>query len=206
MTAPIQILLLALQASLSSPSSSQSQDESALIERARQLDDTAWDIIFQQHYARLYSYLYYQVGDPDVAEDLTGEVFERAVKHIHRFQPRNGGLAGWLTRIAQNLARDYHRRRHTRPPDPLELNEAWMDSGHDPAADLLRQESTRLLYQALNRLTPDQRDVILLRFIAQMHTPEVARIMGKKEGAVKALQRRALAALRRELTSLGYHD
>lgn len=177
-----------------------------MVERARRLDDDAWRIIFNRHYPRLYSYLYYRVGDPNIAEDLCGEVFEKAIKNIHRFKSRDGGLAGWLTRIAQNLAHDYHRRRHTRPPDPLELNETWMETGDDPAHELLARESSAYLYQALQKLTDDQRDVILLRFIAQMRTPEVARTMGKTVGAVKALQHRALAALRRELETLGYHD
>jgi len=206
-TAPLQILLFALQASLSSQTQRPSDfDDDALVERARELDNEAWQIIFNRHYPRLYSYLYYRVGDPNVAEDLCGEVFERAVKNIHRFKPRGGGLAGWLTRIAQNLAHDYHRRRNVRPPDPLELNESWIQADDDPDDQLLSRESAAYLHRALQRLTPQQRDVILLRFIAQMRTPEVAKIMGKTEGAIKALQHRALASLRRELKTLGYYD
>jgi len=202
-----QILLLALQSTLPTQAgSSFSQENDAdLVERARKLDDEAWQIIFEQHYPRLYAYLYYRVGDADVAEDLCGEVFERAVKHIRRFKPRDGGLGGWLTRIAQNLAHDYYRRNKSRPPDPLELNESWISTGDDPSDHLLNRESAAYLQQALQRLTPEQRDVILLRFIAQMRTPEVARILNKTTGAVKALQHRALAALRRELETLGYH-
>ena len=208
MTAPLQILLLTLQASLSSQTqrTTSGPDDDALVARARKLDDEAWQIIFNRHYPRIYSYLYYRVGDADVAEDLSGEVFERAVKNIHRFKPRDGGLAGWLTRIAQNLAHDYYRRRKVRPPDPLELNEEWMSTGDDPARNVLANEGAFYLYQALQKLTPDQRDVILLRFIAQMRTPEVAKTMNKTVGAVKALQHRALASLRRELETLGYHD
>ena len=208
MPAPLQILLFTLQASLPSQTqrTTSGPDDDALVARARKLDDEAWQIIFNRHYPRLYSYLYYRVGDPDAAEDLCGEVFERAIKNIHRFKPRDGGLAGWLTRIAQNLAYDYYRRRNARPPDPLELNEAWISTGDDPAHSVLASEGASYLYQALQRLTQDQRDVILLRFIAQMRTPEVAKIMHKSVGAVKALQHRALASLRRELETLGYHD
>jgi len=201
------ILLLALQSTLqaqTAPSISL-QEEAALVERARKMDDEAWQIIFEQHYPRLYAYLYYRVGNADVAEDLCGEVFERAVKHIRRFKPRDGGLGGWLTRIAQNLARDYFRRNRGKAPDPLELNESWIADGADPASHLLGQEATEYLRTALQRLTPEQRDVILLRFIAQMRTPEVASMMNKTTGAVKALQHRALASLRRELETLGYY-
>lgn len=176
------------------------------MERARKLDDAAWQTIFDQHYPRLYSYLYYRVGDANIAEDLCGEVFERAVKNIGRFKSRDGGLGGWLTRIAQNLAHDHHRRRKSRPPDPLELNETWIAHGEIPDRHLLSREATDYLQQALLKLTPEQRDVILLRFIAQMRTPQVASVMGKTPGAIKALQHRALIALRRELENLGYHE
>ena len=207
MTILSQILLLALQSTLPTQigSSNSFEEEAALVERARKLDDEAWQTIFEQHYPRLYAYLYYRVGNADVAEDLCGEVFERAVKNIRRFKPRDGGLGGWLTRIAQNLARDYYRRTKSRPPDPLELNESWIAHGDDPASHLLNNETAAYLQQALQRLTPEQRDVILLRFIAQMRTPEVARILNKTTGAVKALQHRALASLRRELETLGYY-
>ncbi len=202
----MSLLLLALQSALGEGDETAAPtDEVALIERARQLDDEAWERIYEQHYPRLYGYLYYRVGDPDLAEDLVAQTFERAVRHIDRFKARGGGLGGWLTRIAQNLAHDHYRRRKARPPDPIELNEAWMGGGGDPTHHALRTESTELLRRALDRLTPDQRDVILLRFIARMTSPEVARHMGKTTGAVKALQHRALAALRRELEALGYH-
>ncbi len=202
----MQILLLALQASLREQRGrAPLSDDAALVERARKLDDEAWQVIFERHYPRLYSYIYYRVGDAGAAEDLCGELFEKAVKNIHRFKSRDGGLAGWLTRIAQNLTYDYYRRRKVRPPDPLELNESWISRGDDPDHYLLNRESTDYLRQALQKLTPEQRDVILLRFIAQMRTAEVAAIMGKTTGAVKALQHRALAALRRELEASGYH-
>ena len=202
----MSLLLLALQSALGEGDETAAPtDEVALLERARQLDDEAWERIYEQHYPRLYGYLYYRVGDPDLAEDLVAQTFERAVRHIGRFKARGGGLGGWLTRIAQNLAHDHYRRQKARPPDPIELNEAWMGGGGDPTHHALRTESTELLRRALDRLTPDQRDVILLRFIARMTSPEVARHMGKTTGAVKALQHRALAALRRELEALGYH-
>lgn len=206
MTILSQILLLALQSALQAEAGSVNViDDAVLIERARKLDDEAWQRIFEQHYPRIYAYLYYRVGNADVAEDLCGEVFERAVKNIRRFKSRDGGLGGWLTRIAQNLAHDYYRRSKSRPPEPLELNESWIAHGVDPASHLLNHEASAYLQQALQRLTPEQRDVILLRFIAQMRTLEVARILNKTTGAIKALQHRALASLRRELETLGYH-
>ena len=201
----MQILLLALQASLRQQAKRPSDDDADLLARARRLDDDAWQLIFERHYPRLYSYIYYRVGDAQTAEDLCGELFERAIQNIHRFKSRDGGLAGWLTRIAQNLVRDYYRRRQTRPPDPMTLNETWADERRPPDHHLLHHEATDYLRTALQKLTPEQRDVILLRFVAQMRTPDVAALMNKTPGAIKALQPRALAALRRELETSGYH-
>ncbi|RME85021.1 MAG: sigma-70 family RNA polymerase sigma factor [Caldilineae bacterium] len=199
------LILTLLQALHDSLEPAGDHDEVALVERARKLDNAAWQVIYDRYYSRLYGYLYYRVGDADLAEELTAQVFERAVKHIGRYRHQGSGLGAWLNRIAQNLANDVYRRRKARPPEPLELQEAWIDSGDDPAAAAIQQESYRYLHAALARLTPDQREVILLRFVARMTSPEIGRRLGKTTGAVKALQHRALAALRRELEALNYH-
>ncbi len=203
----ILTLLGALHSTLlDSPTGSRdAPDERQLIERARRLEDEAWRIIFEQNYRRLFAMIYYRVGDADVAEELVSQVFEQAVKHIGRFDDRGVALAAWLSRIARNLVIDYHRRRKSRPPAPLELNETWASRDPDPARQTLHSESARFLALALDRLTPEQRDVILLRFIGQLSAPEVGASLGKTAGAVKALQHRALASLRRELEALGYH-
>ena len=180
-------------------------DELALVERARKLDEQAWQIIYDRYYNRLFGYLYYRVGDPDLAEDLTAQVFERAVKNIGRYRHQGSNLGAWLNRIAQNLANDLYRRRKVRPPEPLELNEDWISAGNDPAQYALHTESSQVLARALSRLTPEQREVILLRFVARLTSPEIGKRMGKTTGAIKALQHRALAALRRELEALNYH-
>lgn len=185
--------------------SAASVDEAALVERAKHLDDAAWQQIYDLYYSRIFGYCYYRVGEPDLAEELTAQVFERAVKHIGRFQSRGGGLGAWLLRIARNLAHDHYRRRKAHPPDPLELEEDWVSPGSDPATTVLHNESHRYLQRALARLTPEQREVILLRFVARLTAREIGAQMGKTTGAVKSLQHRALAALRRELEALNYH-
>ncbi len=201
------MILLALQTALHEATApAPFTDEAALVEAARRLEDGAWHIIYEHHYPTLYAYLFYRVGDVTTAEDLAAQVFERAVRGIGRYQLRDAGLGAWLMRIAQNLAHDHYRRQKVRPPDPLELNEAWLQGGSDPAHHAIQNESLRLLRQALGSLTPEQRDVILLRFVARMTSSDVAKTMGKTAGAVKAIQHRGLAALRRELEALGYHD
>ena len=180
-------------------------DELALVERARRFDEQAWQTIYDRYYRRLFGYLYYRVGDPDLAEEMVAQVFERAVKNISRYRYRGTDLGAWLNRIAANLAHDAHRRQKSRPPAPLELNEAWIGDGPDPAHQALHSESSRMLTKALSQLTPDQREVILLRFVARMTSSDIGRQMGKTTGAIKALQHRALASLRRELEALDYN-
>lgn len=199
------LILTLLHALDDSLNSAVDVDETALLERAKRLEDAAWQTIYDRYYGRLFGYLYYRVGDPDLAEELTAQVFERAVKHIGRYRYQGSGLGAWLNRIAQNLAHDLYRRRKARPPEPLELNEAWISAGHDPAATAIHNESHQYLAQALARLTSDQREVILLRFVARLTASEIGHRMGKTTGAVKALQHRALATLRRELEALHYH-
>lgn len=197
------ILLLVLAEQLGETSF---DDEIALIERARQLDDDAWQIIYNRYYNRLYSFFYFRFGDTELAEELTAQVFERAVKHICHFRHQGSTLGAWLHRIAHNLANDQLRRHKSGPPaPPLELIEEGIKSEDDPWIHVLQDEATRLLRQALDRLTPEQREIVLLRFVAQMTAPEIATITGKTTGAIKALQHRALASLRRELEALGYH-
>ncbi len=187
----------------------------SLLARARRMDEDAWRVIFEQYYPRLYGFVYNRVNDPNVAEDLTNEVFERAVRSIHQFRSTDiESMGGWLKRIAQNLIYDYYRdQAHHQRVEPLEDHSlddvmAWVADieKSDPSRQLLTEESYHYLYLALDNLTDEQRDVVILRFIAQMRISEVAKRMGKSEGAIKALQFRALAALRRELRKLGYEE
>lgn len=176
-------------------------DELAMVQRAQKMDESAWQMIYDRYYSRLFGYLYYRLGDPDEAEELVAQVFERAVKNIRRYQYRGHSLGAWLNRIAANLVNDRHRQQQ-RQPTPLTLQESWVGHGDDPAEHALHSERSHILIQALNQLTPEQREVILLRFVARMTSPEIAQQMGKTTGAIKSLQHRALAALRRELEAL----
>ncbi len=198
------LILTLLQSLDDSIQSSVPADEAELVRRAQLFEEAAWQMIYDRYYPRLFGYLYYRVRDPDLAEDLTAQVFERAVKHIRRYRHK-GSLGAWLNRIAHNLAHDAYRRQKARPPSPLELKEEWISADSDPAATAIRNESQQYLARALDRLTPEQREVILLRFIARLSAPEIGRRLGKSPGAIKSLQHRALAALRRELEALQYH-
>jgi RNA polymerase sigma-70 factor, ECF subfamily len=142
------------------------------------------------------------IGDRPTSEDLTGDVFKSAIEGLPRFRGPVGALGGWLFRIARHDLSDFRRRQARRPPvQPLEdLPEAALASGADDPGELAveRIEGDRVL-AALQQLTPDQREVLLLRMAADLSAPEVAGILHKSTDAVKALQHRGLTSLARVL-------
>jgi RNA polymerase sigma-70 factor (ECF subfamily) len=149
----------------------------------------------------IFRYLYHRLNDREVAEDLTGEAFLRLMENIGNFRvgPRDQKaiFSGWFYRIAHNLMIDFLRRqaKHTdMAPDTHSTSE------DHPTQVMERSLTQSRLQSALSQLTPDQQDVVILRFFEELSNAEVATIMGRTEGAVKALQHRALAALHRALS------
>jgi RNA polymerase sigma-70 factor (ECF subfamily) len=174
-----------------------SKDEIRLIQQAKKGDPAAFAEIYDRHQPAIYRYIFYRVGDAATAEDLTSEVFVRLVERIDRFTYRGRPLLAWLYTIARNLVADHHRRAGQ--PSPLPLDERLMAGTADPEETVARRLTQQRLVAAIAHLTEDQRQVLLLRFVEGLDNETVARLLGKSVGAVKALQHRALAALRRIL-------
>ncbi len=178
-------------------SASAVHDETALLERMRSLDPRALSAIYDLYAMRIYSYIYHRVGDASLAEDLTAQVFLRLLEALRNDRAWTVSFSGWLYRIAHNLVIDTYRRSgHGRHVD-LDANADTPAKGQGPedAAELtLAHDRVRV---ALTRLTEEQAQVVTLRFLEEKSIAEVAHIIGKSEGAVKALQYRAVAALRR---------
>ncbi|MBF6600619.1 MAG: sigma-70 family RNA polymerase sigma factor [Dehalococcoidia bacterium] len=170
--------------------------EAALIERARELDDAAWAAIYERHAEQVYAYIYYRLGDQHIAEDLAADVFVKAVAGIKGYRYRGTPLLAWLYRIAHNVTVDHRKSAQTRmqrtSTDALERVE-------EPRDELGQRDQRQDMLAAIRRLTPDQQQVVILRFYTGMSNAEVAQVIGKPEGAVKALQTRALRSLRRGL-------
>ncbi len=177
-------------------------EDEALLRRARAYDTDALAAELYDRYApRMYAYLYRRVSDAAVAEELTAELFLRVLRAIRTGQAWRESFTGWLYRVAHNLVVDHYRRQPPVPPQSLEGSE--VAPGSDPATtveELLRRERLRA---AITRLTPDQQQVLALRFGEGLTARETARILGKSTGAVEALQHRAVRALRRMLTGEG---
>jgi RNA polymerase sigma-70 factor (ECF subfamily) len=177
-----------------------SEDESRLIRRAQRGDGAACAALYNRHYDAVYRYCYYRVGDADVAQDLTAEVFVRMVEKLDRFKLRGRPLLAWLYTIARNLTADLYRRKGKVARLPLDEASALAAGDEaDLAGAVDRRLQADCLAAALGHLSEDQRQVVLLKFIEGRNNGQVARILNKSEGAVKSLQHRALNSLRRAI-------
>lgn len=152
---------------------------------------------------RIYHYVLGRTGDPDVAADLTGEVFLRVVEHVLRFKLDTrrpaASVSAWLYRIAANLIADHHRSRQRRPTVGLNEELPLAAMTEDPCRTVERGEALQRLAGALEQLTEDQRQVVICKFGEGMSNAQAATWLGKTEGAIEALQHRALRTLCRLL-------
>jgi RNA polymerase sigma-70 factor (ECF subfamily) len=172
---------------------------------ARRREPAAVSRIYTAYAPALFRFFMAAVGDRHQAEDLTGTTFVSAIEGLPRFYGPIEALGGWLFGIARHDLYDHRRRQARSRIEPLEqhLPEAAAAAGATDPEELAieRLEGSRVL-AALRQLSPDQREVLLLRMAAGLTAPEVAETLGKTTGAVKALQHRGLASLARVLGGL----
>jgi len=162
-----------------------------VVEAARHGDAGALAQICERLYPRIYRYVSYKVEDLRDVEDLAGEVFVRMLGAI---KGQKGNLEAWLFRIAGNVLTDHYRKRAVRSGE-VELPEE-IAGGNDPGAAVERKLDGDRLRKGLQALTEEQRETVILRFVMGFEYDEVAALMGRSAGAVRALQFRALAALK----------
>lgn len=168
------------------------------IQRARMGDPNAVGALYEQYHLPVFRFLYYRTGDLHAAEDLTTEVFIRMIRSLPGYQPREAPFLAWLFQIARNLAIDHYRKAGA--GRMVALEETLPAHGEDPTRAVDRRLTSQKLAEALRSLHEDQRDVIVLRFVAGMSIAETARAMLRSEDAIKGLQRRGLNALRQILS------
>lgn len=169
--------------------------EQALLAQVRDLDQRALGQVHDRYYPEIYRYALYRTGRTEVAEDIAGEVFLRLLDALHGGRPPRTTLRGWLYGVAANLVAD-HFRRAPRESAELDENAAGASSPAAEAEARLRAESVRA---AMRQLTAEQQETLTLRFGEGLSVEETAAALGKSVNAVKALQFRAVEALRRVL-------
>jgi len=172
--------------------------EQDIVEKAVKGDKNAFAQLYEKHFDRIYRYLYLRLGNKAETEDLTQDVFIRALEAIDSYKWRNSQFAAWRYRIAHNQMIDYFRKHGKVEKVPLE-DDNMLAGKSDPAFAAENELEIERMIDGINRLTPAQRDVISLRFGAQLSITEAARTLGKNEGTVKALQYNGILALKKML-------
>ena len=181
------------------------EPDEVLAIRARS-DREAFGILYERHVRKIYNYVYYRTGSVADAEDLTARTFFQALSNLHRYQVQGVPFSAWLFRIAHNLVANWHRdtgRHAATSTDGIVEVAADGRSPHD-LAELA--EERRELHEVIRRLAPDRQQLLILKYVHQMSTEEIAVIMGKSEGAVKALLHRTIERLRDELSRSSMGD
>ncbi len=172
-------------------------DIDELVDGARRGDADAFARLYEHFVSPLYRFVLFRVEDRSDAEDIVQRVFLSVVESLPSYERRDVPFAAWLFRIARNAVIDHARVR--REHAPLDAAAELRSDGPEPAEIAEMGVERAELARALERLTPDQREVIALRFFAGLTPTETARLMGRREGAVRVLQFRALVSLRRLL-------
>jgi RNA polymerase sigma-70 factor (ECF subfamily) len=175
----------------------------ALVERAQAGDAEAFGLIYDRYLDTVFRFIYFRVGSRPLAEDLTADTFLRALKRIGSFTWQGRDLGAWLVTIARNLVADHFKsgryRLEVTTGDVLDADQADRGPEGSPEAAVVDHITNVALLAAVKQLNPEQQECIVLRFLHGFSVAETAQTMGKNEGAIKALQYRAVRALHRLL-------
>ena len=170
----------------------------ALVDRAQKGDRGALEELYLIHFDRIYSYLHVSVGNRHDAEDLTTQTFLKMLEKIGSFKWQSAPFSAWLFRIAHNLAMDHFRARRRWQPEE-EVPEPVGDA--EPSAELKAMQTIgrESMLKLIDKLSPEQQQVLTLKFVFNLPNAEVASILDKTEGAIKSLQHRALVSLQKQI-------
>jgi RNA polymerase sigma-70 factor, ECF subfamily len=170
-----------------------------LVELAKAGDSDAFGQLYEHYVGQVCRYLYYRVGSVPLAEDLTNEAFFRALRSLDSFNWQGKDFGAWLTTIARNLVMDHYKSSHQR----LEVTTDQI-TNHDsategPEADAITRFTNEILLKSLHKLSPEQRDCLVMRFLQGLSIAQTAKALNRSEGAIKQLQLRATRNLARML-------
>lgn len=172
------------------------KSESSLT-RTKNPDIGTLSAIHDQFYPVVYRYVHFRLENQQVCEDIAGEVFLRLLTAVQHKDAAIQNMKGWLLGTASHLINDHLRRRYARPTE--NLDDVEIPSPETPEDTTIANQQHREIRTAISRLTNEQQHVLALRFTEEFSLEETARLMGKKVGAVKVLQFRAIESLRRLL-------
>jgi RNA polymerase sigma-70 factor (ECF subfamily) len=174
--------------------------ESELIERAK-TDPDAFGELYERYIERIYNYVYFRVGSVHDAEDLTARVFLKALNNLSRYRFVGLPFSAWLYRIAHNLIANHHRDQSRRREIPIEDMAVVNIPARLPAinASMGRAQEAEALWKMINDLSPQKRELILLKFVEKLSNSEIAAVLNKSESAIKSLYHRTLLEMRERI-------
>ena len=178
-------------------------NERRLLQQAQRGNADAFAELYHDHVQTIFRYIFHRVNDPHLAEDLTGDVFTKALEGLRDYQDQGKPFIAWLYRIAHARVVDHYRRVERRPTES-DVESEPIPIDHDMDAAMIRRYASQTLRAAITELTDEQQQVIILRFIEGLRIETVAELMGKQANAIKALQFRALRSLAGRLERSGF--
>jgi RNA polymerase sigma-70 factor (TIGR02952 family) len=178
-------------------SSSEMDRQSELVIQAKAGDAEAFGHLYETYLDRIYRYIYFRVTDEQTAEDLISQVFTKAWENLDRYQPSGRPFIAWLYTIAHNTVIDHYRTR--KDTVAIENTISLASDAPSPHEQVELHFEADNLRAALQTLTPEQQQVVVLKFISGMSTDEIAGQLRKSAGAIRALQMRALQALAKQM-------
>ena len=178
-------------------SSAEREEDAALARRAGSGEAEAFGILYDRYVDAVYRYVFYRVRNEAEAEDVTSDVFMRALRAIPKYEPRQAFLA-WLYRIARNAVIDRSRRQAARQQVSFEdaLAHPNADQIVNPDAALLAGSDASVVRRAMQQLTPLQQEILVLRYVEGYDTKTISRLVGRSDGTIRGIEFRALSALR----------
>ncbi len=154
--------------------------------------------LYDEYFDKIARYIYVRIGDKNEAENLAGDVFIKALESLKSYKERGIPMQAWLYRIAHNVSVDHLRKRGRANIVPID--DVLVESREDPVATAEKNIEMERVNKAMQKLTPEQREVVRLRFFGELSSKEVGAMLSKSDGAVREMQRAAIERLRRLLT------
>jgi len=166
-----------------------------LVKRAKKGDKDAFSLLYKQHLSPIYRFIFLKIGVKEVSEDLTSQVFLQAWRNIRKFKIGKSPFSSWLYQIARNLVIDFYRTYRK----SYSLEEVAIENKDDIEEKIDLEDKRKIMMGALKELSEIHQTVLILRFIEELSDAEIAKIIGKKEGAVRVIQHRAIKMLKEKI-------
>lgn len=167
-------------------------------EYAREFNESALSGLYEEYFDKIAWYAYLRIGDQAEAEDIAGEVFLKALQSLKSYEERGVPIRAWLFRIARNLVIDHFRKKQKQKTVPID--DVEIEGGINPAVVAERIVELERVIKAMDQLTPEQKEVLGLRFFGGLSSREAGQVLNKSDGAVREMQRAAIEKLRNFLS------